>query len=84
MSNHLITYAVLNISSDVLIMCLPLPLVFKVSIPRKNKLIITSVLLVTSSAVCLTFLNPSSIWSCQRTFLFYSSMADPDNKLTQY
>lgn len=58
MINHLITNAVLNISSDVVIMIIPLPLVFKVQLPMKNKLILGAIFLVGFFTVRI-FLQPS-------------------------
>ena len=45
-SNHLITNAVLNISSDVMIIAIPMPLLFKVQLPRKNKAVLIGIFLV--------------------------------------
>lgn len=36
-TNHLITNAVFNISSDLIIISIPMPLLFKVRLPKKNK-----------------------------------------------
>jgi hypothetical protein len=44
MINHLITNAAVNISSDIMIMLIPLPLVFKVKIPREKKLVLGGLL----------------------------------------
>lgn len=45
-TNHLITNAVLNISSDLMIISIPMPLLFKVKIPTKNKLILCGIFLI--------------------------------------
>lgn len=45
-TNHLITNAVLNISSDLMIIAIPMPLLFKVKIPLKNKMILMGIFLI--------------------------------------
>jgi len=45
-TNHLITNAVLNLSSDIMIICIPMPLLFKVQLPRKNKAVLIGIFLV--------------------------------------
>ena len=45
-TNHLITNAVFNISSDIIILSIPLPLLFKVRLPKKNKLILIGIFLI--------------------------------------
>jgi hypothetical protein len=45
-TNHLITNAVLNISSDLIIICIPMPLLFKVKLPKKNKAILLGIFLI--------------------------------------
>lgn len=45
-TNHLITNAVFNISSDLIILSIPLPLLFKVRLPWKNKGILLGVFLI--------------------------------------
>jgi hypothetical protein len=45
-TNHLITNAVFNISSDLIILSIPLPLLFRVRLPKKNKAILLSVFLI--------------------------------------
>lgn len=45
-TNHLITNAVLNISSDMMIMAIPLPLVLAVKIPLKNKMVLGGLLFI--------------------------------------
>jgi hypothetical protein len=44
MIHHLITNAAVNISSDIMIMLIPLPLVFKVKIPCEKKLVLAGLL----------------------------------------
>ncbi|KAF2186421.1 hypothetical protein K469DRAFT_571958 [Zopfia rhizophila CBS 207.26] len=46
MINHLITNAVLNISSDIMIMLIPIPLVFKVKMPLKKKIVLSCIFLI--------------------------------------
>jgi hypothetical protein len=41
-TNHLITNAVFNISSDLIILSIPMPLLFKVRLPIKNKVVLVS------------------------------------------
>jgi hypothetical protein len=41
--NHLITNAVLNISSDIMIILIPMPLLFQVQLPRKNKAVLVGI-----------------------------------------
>ncbi|KAH9879126.1 hypothetical protein J1614_002562 [Plenodomus biglobosus] len=45
-TNHLITNAVFNISSDLIIISIPMPLLFKVRLPRKNKAILFAIFLI--------------------------------------
>lgn len=45
-TNHLITNAVLNISSDLMIISIPIPLLFKVRLPRKNKAVLCGMFLI--------------------------------------
>jgi hypothetical protein len=45
-TNHLITNAVFNISSDLIILSIPMPLLFGVRLPMKNKAILISVFLI--------------------------------------
>jgi hypothetical protein len=68
-TNHLITNAVFNISSDLIIISIPMPLLFKVRLPKKNKAILVSVFLIgaftyvwlmTSSCMQLTWYTVSS------------------------
>lgn len=45
-TNHLITNAVFNISTDLIILSIPMPLLFKVRLPKKNKLILIGIFLI--------------------------------------
>jgi hypothetical protein len=45
-TNHLITNAVFNISSDFIILSIPMPLLFKVRLPKKNKFILVGIFMV--------------------------------------
>jgi hypothetical protein len=45
-TNHLITNAVLNISSDMMIIAIPMPLFLKVKLPKKNKAILIGIFLI--------------------------------------
>lgn len=45
-TNHLITNAVLNLSSDLMIISIPMPLLFKVQLPLKNKAILLGIFLI--------------------------------------
>jgi hypothetical protein len=56
-THHLITNAVLNISSDVMIIAIPMPLLFKVKIPTKNKVILIGVFLIGTFTVCFWVLQ---------------------------
>ncbi|KAF2739352.1 hypothetical protein EJ04DRAFT_357927 [Polyplosphaeria fusca] len=56
-TNHLITNAVLNISSDVMIIIIPMPLLFKVKIPTKNKAILMGVFLIGTFTIVAAALN---------------------------
>ncbi|CAG9974754.1 unnamed protein product [Clonostachys byssicola] len=42
-TNHMITQAVFNISSDIMIICLPMPVLIQSQLPTKRKLILCSV-----------------------------------------
>jgi hypothetical protein len=60
-TNHLITNAVFNISSDLIILSIPLPLLFRVRLPKKNKAILFSVFLIGAfTYVILTSFNLSA------------------------
>ncbi|KAF2647354.1 hypothetical protein K491DRAFT_614704 [Lophiostoma macrostomum CBS 122681] len=56
-TNHLITNAVLNISSDLMIIAIPLPLLFKVKLPRKNKAILLGVFMIGTFTIVAAVLN---------------------------
>jgi hypothetical protein len=45
-TNHLITNLVLNLSSDLFIICIPMPLLFKVQLPRANKIILIGIFMI--------------------------------------
>lgn len=45
-THHLITNAVFNISSDLIIISIPLPLLFRVRLPKKNKTILLGIFLI--------------------------------------
>lgn len=45
-TNHLITNAVFNISSDLIIISIPMPLLFKVRLPMKNKVILFVIFII--------------------------------------
>ena len=45
-TNHLITNAVFNISSDFIILSIPMPLLFKVRLPKKNKFILVGIFMI--------------------------------------
>ncbi|CAI6340185.1 unnamed protein product [Periconia digitata] len=56
-TNHLITNAVLNISSDLMIIAIPMPLLFKVKLPLKNKLILCGIFLIGTFNIIAAVLN---------------------------
>ncbi|KAH6638096.1 hypothetical protein C7974DRAFT_154186 [Boeremia exigua] len=56
-TNHLITNAVFNISSDLIILSIPMPLLFKVRLPKKNKLILIGIFLIGLFTVVAAVLN---------------------------
>lgn len=56
-TNHLITNAVFNISSDIIILSIPLPLLFKVRLPLKNKAILVGVFLIGAFTIVAAALN---------------------------
>lgn len=65
-TNHLITNAVFNISSDLIILSIPMPLLFRVRLPKKNKAILFSVFLIGAFTyvdldACLPAANSNSI-----------------------
>ncbi|KAF2118293.1 hypothetical protein BDV96DRAFT_381896 [Lophiotrema nucula] len=56
-TNHLITNAVLNISSDLMIIAIPLPLLWKVKLPAKNKAILGGVFMIGTFTIIAAALN---------------------------
>jgi hypothetical protein len=56
-TNHLITNAVFNISSDLIILSIPLPLLFKVRLPKKNKTILLVIFLIGAFTIVAAALN---------------------------
>lgn len=56
-TNHLITNAVFNISSDLIIICIPMPLLFKVRLPKKNKAVLITVFLIGAFTIVAAVLN---------------------------
>ena len=56
-TNHLITNAVFNISSDLMIIAIPMPLLFKVKLPRKNKAVLLGVFLIGTFTIVAAVLN---------------------------
>ncbi|KAF2831326.1 hypothetical protein CC86DRAFT_390949 [Ophiobolus disseminans] len=56
-TNHLITNAVFNISSDLIILSIPMPLLFRVRLPKKNKVILVSVFLIGAFTIVAAVLN---------------------------
>ncbi|KAF2488307.1 hypothetical protein BU16DRAFT_230397 [Lophium mytilinum] len=56
-TNHLITNAVLNISSDLMIIAIPMPLLFKVKIPAQKKAILGGVFLIGTFTIVAAALN---------------------------
>ncbi|KAH8732733.1 hypothetical protein GQ44DRAFT_765814 [Phaeosphaeriaceae sp. PMI808] len=56
-TNHLITNAIFNISSDLIIISIPLPLLFKVRLPTKNKVVLLSVFLIGAFTIVAAVLN---------------------------
>ncbi|KAF2468051.1 uncharacterized protein BDR25DRAFT_57167 [Lindgomyces ingoldianus] len=56
-TNHLITNAVFNISSDLMIIAIPMPLLFKVKLPKKNKTILFGVFLIGTFTIIAAVLN---------------------------
>ena len=51
-TNHLITNAVLNISSDIMIILIPMPIFLKAQLPLKKKAILCCVFAVGGFTVC--------------------------------
>ncbi|KAH7076950.1 hypothetical protein BKA63DRAFT_293628 [Paraphoma chrysanthemicola] len=56
-TNHLITNAVFNISSDLIIISIPLPLLFRVRLPKKNKAALFTVFLIGAFTIVAAALN---------------------------
>ncbi|KAJ8112244.1 hypothetical protein OPT61_g5352 [Boeremia exigua] len=56
-TNHLITNAVFNISTDLIILSIPMPLLFKVRLPKKNKLVLIGIFLIGLFTVVAAILN---------------------------
>ncbi|KAF2013505.1 hypothetical protein BU24DRAFT_434530 [Aaosphaeria arxii CBS 175.79] len=56
-TNHLITNSVLNISSDIIIIFIPMPLLFKVKLPLKNKAILIMLFLIGTFTIVAAALN---------------------------
>ena len=54
-TNHLITNAVFNISSDLVILSIPMPLLFKVRLPLKSKLSLMGIFMI--GAFTVSFLS---------------------------
>jgi hypothetical protein len=57
-TNHLITNAVFNISSDFIILSIPMPLLFKVRLPKKNKCILLGIFMIGAFTVGRTRSDP--------------------------
>ncbi|KAF2679377.1 hypothetical protein K458DRAFT_118673 [Lentithecium fluviatile CBS 122367] len=56
-TNHLITNAVLNLSSDIMIISIPMPLLFKVQLPRKNKAVLIGIFMIGAFNIIAAVLN---------------------------
>jgi hypothetical protein len=56
-TNHLITNAVFNISSDLIIISIPLPLLFKVRLPLKNKAVLIGIFAIGAFTIIAAALN---------------------------
>lgn len=56
-TNHLITNAVFNISSDLIIISIPMPLLFKVRLPKKNKTILFVIFCIGAFTIVAAVLN---------------------------
>lgn len=56
-TNHLITNAVFNISSDLIIICIPMPLLFKVRLPVKNKIVLGAIFCIGTFTIVAAVLN---------------------------
>ncbi|RMZ66968.1 family decarboxylase [Pyrenophora seminiperda CCB06] len=56
-TNHLITNAIFNISSDLIIICIPMPLLFKVRLPKKTKCILFFIFCIGAFTIVAAALN---------------------------
>jgi hypothetical protein len=56
-TNHLITNAIFNISSDLIIISIPMPLLFKVRLPKKNKIILGVIFCIGTFTIVAAALN---------------------------
>lgn len=56
-TNHLITNAVLNISSDLIIIAIPMPLLFKVKLPMKTKAVLLFIFMIGTFTIVAATLN---------------------------
>lgn len=56
-THHLITNAVFNISSDLIIISIPLPLLFKVRLPLKNKAVLLGIFAIGAFTIIAAALN---------------------------
>ncbi|KAH6234264.1 hypothetical protein HBI53_019230 [Parastagonospora nodorum] len=56
-TNHLITNAVFNISSDLIILSIPIPLLFRIRLPKKNKAVLVGVFMIGSFSIIAAVLN---------------------------
>ncbi|KAF1840007.1 uncharacterized protein K460DRAFT_297433 [Cucurbitaria berberidis CBS 394.84] len=56
-TNHLIINACFNITSDLIILSIPLPLLFKVRLPMKNKIILFVIFLIGAFTIVAAVLN---------------------------
>ncbi|KAL5116957.1 hypothetical protein ACEQ8H_005175 [Pleosporales sp. CAS-2024a] len=56
-TNHLITNAVFNMSSDLLILSIPIPVLFRVRLPKKNKAILIAVFMIGAFNIVAAVLN---------------------------
>ncbi|KAF1962272.1 hypothetical protein CC80DRAFT_487777 [Byssothecium circinans] len=56
-TNHLITNAVINLSSDLMIISLPMPLLFRVKLPLKKKLVLGGIFAIGAFNVVAAVLN---------------------------
>ncbi|KAH7123537.1 hypothetical protein B0J11DRAFT_314168 [Dendryphion nanum] len=56
-TNHLITNAVLNISSDLIIIAIPMPLLFKVKLPMKTKAVLLFIFMIGMFTIIAAALN---------------------------